>query len=573
MNAFAGAPLAALWIVGLVVAAPLLRGGPRLADRARDAIVIGVAIPLVLGVLHLLYWPLCWVALVLCVAGSFAWRRNDRAFREPMPYLLFGMLALVAWPQLVQPALDGNTLAHHLPTAASWVHAHGIWTTQTRYWWYPPASELFASALYAVSTPFALGYAGFVALALLSLRIYAWAREGAHLPTRYADAFAAAVCAIAPLALQAGSLQNDVWLAAFVVEILWSAPVDDVTVLRSAALCALLKPDGWIYAAIALAASGAKPRAWAIAIAAAFAWVVRDTLLWHSAFVPAGTLGLAHLWRSTMLAHPEASLALGFAAAAKYAPLAVLLLLAALASPRLARDSPLASAGIACVIVALVMPFGFADASAHLAGTSALRYFAPAIVVGALVLAPHLRALPHWSLWIVLGAAIVEGLGVLSIFWNDRAALVALVAALAVPLGIAALRRTQTRWTFAIAAGALVVITTVLASRTPVRFVSDALAVRGQRSGVYAWIARAHPPRIAGWGLQTGAIALLSPRTTIADVPDADPCGHAQRIKATLIALAEPGHTSRFNRSRIHEAALCGRVLYRDPLAIAVDPL
>ncbi len=572
MSAVASAILAALWLVGLWLAAPILRGGPRVADRLRDAIVVGTAIPLVLAFAHALYWPACWILLALCIGGAVAWRRRERGFREPIPYLLIGVLAFVAWPPLVRPLLDGDTLSYHLPNAAAWAHAHGIWTTQTRYWWYPPASELFASALYAVSTPFALGWSGFAALALLGWRLFAWAREGALLPVRLADALAAAVVAILPISLQAGSLQNDVWLAAFFVEVLWSAPVDDATVLRAAAMCALVKPDGWIYAAVALVASAAKPRAWLAAAGAVSLWMLHDAVLWRSAFVPPASTAFPHLWNSTMLAHPLATLEYGVAAAAKFAPLGFLLTLAALASPRLARDAPLARAGMAAVFVALVMPFGYASANVQLATGASLRYFVPAMAVGTLVLAPHLLRLPKLALSLLLAAIAGEALMLLALYWNDRVTLWAPAAALLVPFAVAFARRANARPAIAAAFACTVVVTTLLAARTTTRFYADALAVRGLRSGVYAWIAREKPLRIAGWGLRIGTAAVLSPHTRAVDVPDADPCGHARLANSLLVAVAESTHSDSFNRLRIRDAALCGKTVYRDAIAIVVNP-
>ncbi|HEY9084642.1 MAG TPA: hypothetical protein VIN40_01670 [Candidatus Tyrphobacter sp.] len=566
------AALAALWLLGLWAAAPILRGGPRLADRVRDALVIGTAIPLVLGFTHLLYAPLCWLVLIACIAGAVARRRREPGFREPVPYLLFAALAFVAWPPLVRPLLDGDTLSYHLPNAAAWVHAHSIWTTQTRYWWYPPASEAFASALYAVSSPYALGWAGIGPIALLGLRLFAWAREGALLPTRLADALAAATICILPIALQTGSLQNDVWLAAFFVEILWSAPVDDFTVLRSAALCALIKPDGWIYATVALAASRARPRAWIAAGAVAALWILHDAILWHGAFVPPASTAFPHLWRSTMLAHPLGSLRYGFVAAVRFAPFGFLLLLFALGSPRLGRDRPLNVAGIAAVAVALLMPFGFADAHLQLATGASLRYLLPAMAVGALILAPFLLRFPRLALRLLLFAIAGEALGVLAVYWNDRVTLAAFAAAVAVPLAVAFARRARSRAPLAVAAAIAIVLTTVLAMRTGTRFYADALAVRGHRSGVYAWLARTQPARVAGWGLRIGTVAVLSPRSLAVDVPDADPCGHARLADALLVAVAEPTHSDSFNRLRIHDAALCGTVLYRDPIAVVILP-
>jgi hypothetical protein len=49
--------LAAIWLLGLFAAAPVLRTGSRydFPNRLRDALVLGVAIPFGLGFVHLLY--------------------------------------------------------------------------------------------------------------------------------------------------------------------------------------------------------------------------------------------------------------------------------------------------------------------------------------------------------------------------------------------------------------------------------------------------------------------------------------------------------------------------------------
>ncbi len=547
----------------------------------RDAIVLGIAIPFLLGFVHLLYWPACWVALALCIGARFARPHRDRGPREPIPFLLLGALALVAWPPLVRPLLDGDTLIYHLPNVAAWAHAHSLWTTNTRYWWYPPASELFATPIYLVATPFALGWSGLAALALLGLRIYAWAREGALLPVRLADALAAAVVGILPIALQAGSLQNDVWLAAFFVEVLWSAPVDDVTALRSAAICTLIKPSGWVYAAVALATSRAKGRAWVAAGAAAAVWALHDALLWRGASLsPVSTvlprapsdIATPSLWHSTMAAHPLLSLEYGGAAAAHLAPFGFLLCLVALVSPMLARGSPLAGAGLAAVIIAAFTPFGFADAHAQLASGTSLRYGIPAMAVGALILAPHLLRFARVALGALLAGAIGECLQLVALYRSDWPTLLALAAAPIVPVTIACARRFRLRSVAYIAAGIAVIITTMLAGRSTVAFYTDSLSLHGYHSKIYAWIAHERPARIAGWGLRIGTVAVLSPGSVASDVSDASACGDARRAHAVLIAVSEVTHSRAFNRARIHDAALCGATLYRDRVAIAVEP-
>lgn len=573
--------LAAFWLVGLWVAAPLLKGGSRAADRMRDAVVLGSAIPFVLGLLHLLYWPACWIALAACVAARFRQPRTRSGPREPLPYVLLGALALVAWPPLVRPLLDGDTLVYHLPNVAAWAHAHSLWTTNTRYWWYPPVSELFATPIDIVATPFALGWSGFAALSLLGLRIFAWAREGALLPVRLADAFAAAVVCMLPIALQSGSLRNDVWLAAFFVETLWSAPVDDASALRSAAMCALIKPDGWVYAAVALAASRATRRAWLAAGAAVVVWGIHDAVLWRVASLsPVSTmfpkapsdLVTPSLWKSTIAAHPFLSLQYGGGAAAHLAPFGLLLFLAALASPLLARASPLNVAGIAAGVVTLFIPYGFADAHAQLASGESLRYAAPAIAVGAIILAPHLLRFARVALWASLAGTLGEGLQLLAVYGADWPTLFAPAAACAVPLTVVCARVLKRRRLLYVGSALAIIVTTMLAGRSTVAFYTDSLSVHGYRSRIYAWIARERPPRIAGWGLRAGTVAMLSPSSLAVDVSDTDPCGDAKHAHAILVAVKEATHGERFNDARMHEAALCGRTLYRDRLAIAVTP-
>ena len=94
-------------------------------------------------------------------------------------------------------------MSYHLPNAAAWVHAHSMWTTDGRYWWYPPASESFAAGVYAVAGPYAVGWSGVAALALLGARIATWLRERCDAAPLLADVVAAAVVTAAPLAQQA----------------------------------------------------------------------------------------------------------------------------------------------------------------------------------------------------------------------------------------------------------------------------------------------------------------------------------------------------------------------------------
>ncbi|MBV8722883.1 MAG: hypothetical protein JO277_12065, partial [Candidatus Eremiobacteraeota bacterium] len=84
--------LGALWLLGLYAAAPVLRGRDAayaFADRLRDALVLGVAIPFVLGFAHLLYPIALWIVLLLLVTLSAVRRAAAHELEEqPLPLLL-----------------------------------------------------------------------------------------------------------------------------------------------------------------------------------------------------------------------------------------------------------------------------------------------------------------------------------------------------------------------------------------------------------------------------------------------------------------------------------------------------
>jgi hypothetical protein len=407
--AFLHALLVVLWLLGLWAAAFCLQGGPRAADRVRDMLVIGTVIPLVLGFLHLLSWPFCWLALIGCVIAARLRAQQPPKHRshehpepkssEPVPYLLLGALALLAWAPPLHPQ-------------APW-----------------GAPERFATALSVVATPAAVGWTGFGALALLGLRIFSWAREGALLPLRLADALAAATVCIFPFALQSGAIRNDVWLAAFFVETLWSAPVDDITVLRSAAMCALVTPLGWLYAAVALGASRARRRAWIAAGISILIWATYDVIRWRAAFFRDWATAVAHAFRTHEFAHALAAIHFGFISSIRFAPFGLLLVLIALASPLLNREAPLRFAGIAAVVVALLVE----------------STFDPAMAAGALILAPHTLRSGRLALLLLFIALVAEALRVAVAYRPGAIVALSLVSAIAVPIGVGYARITMRR--------------------------------------------------------------------------------------------------------------------------------
>jgi hypothetical protein len=568
---------AALWLLGLFAAAPALRSGEEygVADRLRDALVLGVAIPLVLGFVHLLYPAACWCALALCLLAAFFRSGFAHARRDDAPpYVLIAALVVVAWPQLVRPLLDGDSLSYHLPNAAAWVHAHSVWTTATRYWWYPPASELFASALYAVATPFALPWCGLGALALLGFRIVAWARAyGA--PSLLADALAAATVTAYPIAIQGGTLQNDAWLAAFWLETLWLTSSTKLTAPapRTVAVTALLKPQGWILTAIALIACKAPARLWLAAAGAASVWIARDAILWRGAGSASSGAPYANVLGSTILAHGVPALAMLDRVALAASPFALLAFSAALLGPAIARESRrLGWAALGAALLFLVLPFGYSTSVAQLATGASLRFAAPAIAVGAIVLARPACRIAGIATALLLASTLFGCVYVLNIFWNDGSTHVAIaIAALAVAVAaMAHLRRVA--WPHAVAFGVAVIVATHLAARHPLDYYADALRVGGTSPGIYRWIERERPAAIGGWGLRLGVVNVLSPATRTLDLPDDAACARARRDGVLLAGVAENDRPPEVNARRLSDARACGRAIFDDPIGVVAQP-
>ncbi len=566
--------LAAFWLLGLYAAAPALRTGARYAfvDRLRDALILGVAIPALLALVHLLYPLTCWLALALALLVAIrrpAPNKND----EPVPYVLIAVLAIVTWPQLIRPLLDGDSLSYHLPNAASWVQAHSLWTTATRYWWYPPASELFASGLYATSGPFALGWSGLGALMLLGFRIAEWAREEFAASPLLADSLAAATVTAFPLAIQAGTLQNDVWLAAFWLETLWLIGREDAAAARAVAVTALIKPQGWLFAAVALVASKAPPRVWLAAGGAVALWILRDAILWQGSTVPPASTAYAGTLASTIVAHGAPALALLIAVSLRISPFVLLALGCAAVGPLLARSrARLGWVGLAAIVLFAVMPFGYSSNVAQLATGASLRFGIPAIAVGALLvalIAPRAPVLAE----VLLCASTIFGVWVVSaVFWNDASTRGAVPIGLLVVAIAAAARFTRTAWPNAILAALAIVATTHLAARHPVDYYADALRADGRASGVYRWILKTRPPAIGGWGLRLGVVNVLSPRTRTLDLLDTAPCQMARVNHALLVAVAENDRSIAANGQRLATARACGIVLYDDGIAVVALP-
>jgi hypothetical protein len=571
------AAFAALWLLGLLAAAPALRTGARytLPDRLRDALILGVAIPFILGLVHALYPLACWLALAPCVAIAYRRRLPSPDIRSAVwpPYLLVAALALVAWPQLMRPLLDGDSLSYHLPNAAAWAHAHSLWTTDPLYWWYPPASELFASAIYVVAGPFAAGWSGAGALALLGFRIVAYAREECGAPPWLADALGAATVTALPIALQAATLQNDVWLAAFLLEALWALRCQPAIAPATLAVTALIKPYGFIFAFVAACAGKASWKAWVAAACAIGVWALHDAALWaHSVAVPAASHG--YRLDSTIAAHGLPALAMLVRVAFAASPFAAIALFAALTGPLLggARERALGWTAFAALIFFLVMPFAYADANPQLATGASLRYAAPAIALGALLLVRPVLAFARAATALLVLCALSGAWTVRAIILTDAPTRSALGVALACVAVAAAARALRSSWPLVAGLAVAVVASCFFVGRHPVDYFTQALSVGNRASGVYAWIARTQPAGVAGWGLRLGTVNTLDPRARTFDVTDASPCATARTQGALLVAVAQSDRTAAFNAQRLALARRCGTIRYDDGSAVVTSP-
>ncbi len=574
----------ALWLLGLYAAAPLLRSSAAysFADRLRDTLVLGVTIPFVLGFANILYPATLWLALAICVAiayyrGAVRQAPGDTGRARAtsgIPYILIAVIAAIAWPPVMRPLLDGDSMSYHLPNAAAWSHANGLWTTDSRYWWYPPASELFASALYTVAGPFSLPWCGLGAFILLGFRLYTWAREEFRVSPLLADTLAAATVAAAPIALQAATLQNDVWLAAFAVETLWCIRrCDTLASARSLAVTALLKPYGLLFAAACAIANKAPVRVWIGAAAAVALWSVHDALLWQGTIVPPQSTSYGDNLQSTIIAHGAPALALLVRVAFIASPFAIVALIAALLGPLLVpRSRDLGWIACFAVIFYLIMPLAYQGPGPQLASGTSLRYAAPAIALGALALTPWLSRVPQVA-GVILGLCALFGVAQsVELYRYDAPTLLALPIAFVAVIVVASADRARAAWPIVCSLVVAIVASALLAARFPVDYYNDALQYHGGSTSAYEWIALFQPAAIGGTGLRLGAINVLSPQTRTIDLPDATPCATARAQRALLVAIAEPERSSTFNEARLRAALACGRTLYRDGIAVISLP-
>jgi hypothetical protein len=569
LQSMGGGVLAFVWLAGLWYAAPLLDAAERdVADRLRNALVLGVAIPFALAFAGIL-----WGASAFAVLGGacLARRRYRRERIGPPPRALLGVvtaLVFFAWPQLVHPLLEGDSLAYHLPNAVAWAQAHSIWRATAREWFYPGASELFAAPFVAFGARWSLPACGSVAAVLIVARITLWGRE---LGARIVDAgLCALACVATPIAaFEVGTLQNDLWLAAFFLETLY--------VLRNrfdwkaAALTSLLKPVGFVYAAIAILVTRRFDARVLLAFVPLALWIARDALLLAHADVPVEPP--PDYWATAIASNVPATLELlttGLRTAGFAVPLLVALPFAGLALPEI-RSAALG--GSLAAVVYVFLPYGFAGSVNFIAAGTSFRFALPAMACGALVLCALCVRVRGPAVGTAVVIALLGGVAVATDFWSDGWAAPVALGLTPLCVGAVALDRSRRRSVAsAIPAFVLVASAPFAAVRAEGFFADWMRGPNGAPTQVFAWLAAHGPRRVVVWSVRAGSVFLMSPRTRVIEASAADPCETARAARALLLVGTDRDSPAEEQAQRRTVARACGALLYADGAALVVEP-
>ncbi len=554
---------ACLYLGLLWCAAPILRESETsAAARIRNAIIIGAGVPGVLGLLHLLFAPLVWlVLLILAVLGSRQRRPLDKP--DPQFFMMIAVAAVAVWPALCRPLLEGDSLAYHLPNAASWVQHHSVWTASAPYWYYPPGSELFAAGLLSAVGQWTLPLAGVVPALLLSARLYDIARRNG------APAYAAMLVPLAfiltpVVGLEVGTLANDVWLAALFVEVLTAN-----NGLLATALCVLLKPFGWIEACIAAIAARRSFYVVALAFVPLVVWIIRDVVLLRDALPIAG----GTYWQTTILANIPRAFVDFIVSVGRHAPQMLLEVAAVAVGLWIAPVRRYSLAALAATVLFVILPFSYAyGTDAYLQLGTSLRYLMPGFAAGAVIVAFWAARVPKTIALICGALAVLGAVQLIMVFHSDSVAIAApiVVAALLASL----LARSRRAVTFAAVSCITVMTATHFAQDRAPSFYADWMKdSAGRPTAVFTWLAAHAPARIVAQNLRGGAVIMVSPGTlTLSDVAVPDVCGLARKYSALLlVGTNESWSETEINEGRA-QAKACGVVEYEDGSALIVRP-
>ncbi|HTA37449.1 MAG TPA: hypothetical protein VK760_00150 [Candidatus Acidoferrales bacterium] len=556
--------LGAMWLIGLWYAAPLLPASRTPAARLAATIALGCGIPLALGFANLLYawslWTVLLVLLALRLSRGFGMQR-DRDPARPVPWDLlagFATLLCLAWPLAVRPAIDGDTLIYHLPNAAAWVAHHGLWVTGTRYWWYPPASEIFASGLLATGGLGVVGWAGLLPAALLILTVRTVAERNGLAPI-VGTLAGSALTATPVVAAQLVSLQNDVWQAAlFAFALTEFSPV-------AVGVLALTKPNGFVYAMLSNAPwLGDRRRiltASAVAIGIALLWFVRDLVLAPRAIVPIWTSTAGAGLATTIAAHLPHALAVLVTASWNAGLVWTLFFASGIAAMAYPRQPFLRWAALTSLAIFFFVPTGYEGTIPQLATGASLRYALPFCALGAFWLAAAPRKLTPL---LIAAACVAVSVGVAAqwtLFYNDATThdtpIVVLLATAAFA-AIAAIGHPGVRKSAGAALlVALAALAGGLAESHPADYVVDAFG----KGGGFAFVASNGFANVVTLGLPAGSIITVDPKVDAFDGTDQGSCEEARRLHAVILASSD----------RLKDVN-CGTVLFRDDDTAVVDP-
>ena len=564
----------ALWLFGLWFSSKLLTPiAQSAADVVRNAILIGIAIPFVLGIISMLTAPLCFSVLVLLIA--FALIRAGRSWLKYFKMSTFShgawlpivVILMVAWPAVVRPELQGDSLGYHLPNAASWVTAHSIWTSGNTYWWYPGASELFDSALFAIGAQPGINFSGIPVLIVLAMRIYEMAQAERWDPCT-SGALAAAVVSIPAYALQAASLENDVWLAAFCLESIAFSRRFSSSAYLPLSMLALIKPYGWIFALVIAVSFQTPIRVFCIAFVPFAVWVARDVLLAsHNPLIDPGAVSIQNIFGTTIIGNGILGLSTLVKAVVHQGIGLTVAVLCASYAMIFSKDRRLQFCIAALSLCFLIEPFSFRNDVPQLETGASLRYALPAVTLGIMAIMSAAGFASRSLLLPLILLIISQVYFVDHIFFNDATTHGVVVVAATLIAGLFADRVRLGGIATAMIAMALVAYASRLEGTHPLDYLNDVLKPRDTE--IFSWIATREPVAVVGDGLRVGMISMASPATIVYDSDRKNACSQARRLNALLVFADTEISTA---RAITGFPLTCGRVLFKDAGGMVLDP-
>lgn len=555
--------LACLYLGALWYAAPLLDfADASLATRFRNLAFLGIGIPFALAFVHALYAPVVWI-VVACLVFSRVRAAPPRTEYEIGEAGTLAVAVIFAWPAMVRPLLDGDTLLYHLPIAASWAQSHSLWTTIAPYWYYPPGSESFAAGLFCVAGRFALPLAGIVPALMLVARLYGYAR--ARMSSWWASGLIAVAFLSTPiLAFQVGTLQNDLWVAALFLEVL-------VAIRKNGALTltALVKLTGWLWGILAAITARLPMRAVALSLIPLIAWIARDAiLLWLHPVVPIASA--PPYLDSTIAGHGAGGIVLLLAGLFSHSPEALVWISGIFAGLALRGVRTYAMLGVIGLFLFAFLPVTYRDAAVNHAATGeSLRLALPALVCGVLIVIELARK----SELIAGGACAVLAVAgmanVLMTFSNDGHTIWAPLTALLCIASVLTMRFTKGISAPVVAAALVIAAAFDAQTRAPDFYSAYMRDPQGKATSVFAWLAREAPSTVVAVNMRPGLVIMASPRTQTIPSGEKKMCSSATARGALLVIGSNEGDDSASERAKARD---CGAVRYEDGAALVVQP-